>query len=121
MRELVSSARRAHPGLHVEIEDQVAEEDRVVTRWLATTIEPGGEPAGLPRYVSCCAGISIIRLLAGKQVDSRTECVIPVLLATLSSAFADQGRARSTAVAGTSSSSGLPAWSSPPTMRSLSE
>jgi tripartite-type tricarboxylate transporter receptor subunit TctC len=70
----VSGQRRAHPGLHVHIEDQVAEDDRVVTRWLATTMGPGGEPAGSLRYVPFCAGISIIRLLAGKQVDSRTEC-----------------------------------------------
>jgi hypothetical protein len=75
VRRLVSSRRRAHPGLHVQIEDQMAEDDRVVTRWLATTMEPMGEPAGSPaRHVPCCAGISIIRLLAGKQVDSRTEC-----------------------------------------------
>jgi predicted ester cyclase len=74
VRRLVSDQRRAHPGLHVQIEDQVAEEDRVVTRWRATTTEPGDEPAGpTPRDVPFCAGISIIRLLAGKQVDSRTE------------------------------------------------
>ena len=75
VRQLVSSQRRAHPGLRVEIEDQIAEEDRVVTRWHATV--PAREaqlppaPAG---RTACCAGISITRLLAGKQVDSRTEC-----------------------------------------------
>jgi predicted ester cyclase len=75
VRRLVSGQRRSHPGLYVQIEDQVAEDDRVVARWRATTTEPGGERAGpTPRYVPFCAGISIIRLLAGKQVDSRTEC-----------------------------------------------
>lgn len=73
VRRLVASRRRAHPGLHIKIEDQVAEEDRVVTRWQATATAPAadGVPAG---YAPCCAGISIIRLLAGKQVDSHTEC-----------------------------------------------
>ena len=75
VRQLVSSHRHAHPGLHIKIEDQIAEEDRVVTRWHATIpareaqapIAPAGRDA-------CYAGISIIRLLAGKQVDSHTEC-----------------------------------------------
>ena len=74
VRRLVSSYRRGHPSLYIKIEDQIAEDDLVVTRWQATTTAPGARPAqagagGLP----CCAGISIIRLLAGKQVDSRTE------------------------------------------------
>jgi predicted ester cyclase len=77
MRQLVSSRRRAHPGLYVKIEDQIAEDDRVVTRWRATV--PAREaqaprpPAGRAAF---CAGISITRLLAGKQVDSHTECGI---------------------------------------------
>ncbi len=74
VHQLVSAHRRAHPGLHVKIEDQVAEDDRVVTQWLATTLGPGGAAGPPPRRIPCCAGISIIRLLAGKQVDSRTEC-----------------------------------------------
>ena len=75
VRRLVSSHRDAHPSLYVKIEDQIAEEDRVVTRWHATV--PAREaqaplaPAG---RTACCAGISITRLLAGKQVDSHTEC-----------------------------------------------
>ena len=73
VRRLVVGRRRAHPDLHVKIEDQIAEEDRVVTRWRATTTastaRDGGTPTGGAR---CYAGISIIRLLAGKQVDSHT-------------------------------------------------
>jgi predicted ester cyclase len=60
VRRLVSRGRRAYPDLYVKIEDQIAEEDRVATRWRATATE-------------CYAGISIIRLLAGKQVDSHTR------------------------------------------------
>ena len=65
VRQLVSRGRRAHPDLYVKIEDQIAEDDRVATRWCATTARTGHTP----RY----AGISIVRLLAGKQVDSHTE------------------------------------------------
>jgi hypothetical protein len=60
VRRLVSRGRRAYPDLYVKIEDQIAEEDRVATRWRAAATE-------------CYAGISIVRLLAGKQVDSHTR------------------------------------------------
>jgi len=74
VRRLVSSRRRAHPGLYIKIEDQIAEDELVVTRWLATATATGVQPAAVrARRIPCCAGISIIRLLAGKQVDSRTE------------------------------------------------
>ena len=63
VRRFVSSYRSASHGLYVKVEDQIAEDDRVVTRWRATTAR-----------TECCAGISIIRLLAGLQVDSLTEC-----------------------------------------------
>jgi hypothetical protein len=66
VRELVSCGRRAHPELYIKIDDQIAEDDRVATRWRATT---NGR-------TECYAGISIIRLLAGKQVDSHTEYTV---------------------------------------------
>jgi predicted ester cyclase len=59
----VSSGRRAHPDLYIKIDDQIAEDDRVATRWRATSTD----------RTQCYAGISIVRLLAGKQVDSHTE------------------------------------------------
>ena len=77
VRQFVSSRRRAHPGLYIKIEDQIAEDDRVVTRWRATV--PAREakapfaPAG---RAACYAGISVTRLLGGKQVDSYTECAV---------------------------------------------
>jgi predicted ester cyclase len=61
VRRLVAARRRAYPDLYVKIEDQLADEDRVATRWRAATT----------RCYS--SGISIVRLLAGKQVDSYTE------------------------------------------------
>jgi predicted SnoaL-like aldol condensation-catalyzing enzyme len=63
VRQLVSGSRRAQPGLYVKIDDQIAEEDRVVTRWHALTTGSAAH----------WTGISIVRLLAGKQVDAHTE------------------------------------------------
>lgn len=78
VRELVSNGRRAHPDLYVNVEDQIAEDDRVVTRWQAATRVPGAHAAGASiECVRLCSGISIVRLLAGKQVDSHTECGYP--------------------------------------------
>ena len=74
MRRFVCSRRRRHPGLCVVVDDQLAEDDRVVTRWHAAVapgrVVPADGRAGTVAY----GGISIIRLLAGKQVDSHTEC-----------------------------------------------
>ena len=70
VRQLVSNRRRAYPELYVKIEDQIAEDDRVVTRWRAAAEANGGAGVGCMRH---CSGISIVRLLAGKQVDSHTE------------------------------------------------
>jgi len=67
VRRLVAGRRHADPDLHIKIEDQLAEDDRVATRWHATTSRDGN--GRTPHY----AGISITRLLAGKQVDSHTE------------------------------------------------
>jgi predicted ester cyclase len=61
LRMLVTRRRCADPDLHVKIEDQIAEDDQVVTRWRATG------------RTTRCVGISIIRLLAGKQVDCHTQ------------------------------------------------
>ena len=73
MRRLVSHGRRAHPGLYVKIEDQIAEDDRVATRWHATTRAAARAPVAPTDHTPYYAGISIIRLIAGKQVDSHTE------------------------------------------------
>jgi SnoaL-like polyketide cyclase len=71
----VSTCRRACPDLYIKIEDQIAEDDRVVTRWQATTAAAGAQPAGAASArTPCYAGISVVRFLAGLQVDSHTEC-----------------------------------------------
>jgi predicted SnoaL-like aldol condensation-catalyzing enzyme len=72
VRQLVSSGRRAYPDLCVEIDDQIAEDDRVVVRWRATAA-PAVTSIRPRARVAHVAGVSIVRLLAGKQVDARTE------------------------------------------------
>ena len=74
VRRFVSNQRIACPDLYVMIEDQIAEGDRVVTCWRATA----GAPRPLVETASIgpcqrCVGITIVRLLAGKQVDAHTE------------------------------------------------
>jgi predicted ester cyclase len=74
VRRLVSRGRRDYPDLYIKIEDQIAEDDRVATRWRATAKTPTARATTAPSGdAQCYAGISIIRLLAGKQVDSHTE------------------------------------------------
>ena len=74
VRRLVASRRRAHPDLQVKIDDQIAEGDRVATVWRTTTRTPARPaPGSSPASDASWSGISIIRLLAGKQVDSHTE------------------------------------------------
>jgi predicted SnoaL-like aldol condensation-catalyzing enzyme len=71
----VSQRRIACPDLYVKIEDQIAEDDRVVTRWRTTARTPHAPALRASiRPSQSCAGITIIRLLAGKQVDAHTQC-----------------------------------------------
>ncbi len=74
VRRLVASRRRAYPDLHIKIQDQIAEDDLVAMRWRATASAPVNQTApGRPR---CWAGISVIRLLAGKQVEAHTALAL---------------------------------------------
>ena len=59
VRTLVSSRRSVHPDLYVKIDDDIAEHDLVAVRWRATG-------------AADCSGISVVRLIAGKLVDSYT-------------------------------------------------
>ena len=69
VRQLVSSHRHAHPGLHVKIEDQIAEDDCVATRWHATVPAPKAQaPAlALAGRTAYYAGNLDHPSLAGKQ------------------------------------------------------
>jgi predicted SnoaL-like aldol condensation-catalyzing enzyme len=48
VRQLVARHHHAHPGLHVKIEDQIAEEDRIATRWHATVPAPQAQDPSPP-------------------------------------------------------------------------
>src|SRR4028118_1132762 len=68
----VSIFRTAFPDIHLEIEDQVAEGDKVVTRWTGTGthegdlmgIAPTGNKVTLP-------GMEIVRFSGGKLAEGR--------------------------------------------------
>ena len=77
VRGLVSSGRRAYPDMYVKIKDQIAEDDRVVTRWQATaTAQDAHAHGAATRGTQSYTGISIVRLLGGKQVDAHTEYTV---------------------------------------------
>ncbi len=69
-KEYVGAYRSALSDIHVEIEDQIAEGDKVVTRWIGTGthdgefagIAPTGKRVTLP-------GMEIVRISGGKLVE----------------------------------------------------
>jgi len=70
VKELVSELRRGFPDLRFTIHDQVAEADRVVTRWAAqgTHLRPfSGVPASGKQLTM--SGITVFRLFAGRIVE----------------------------------------------------
>lgn len=70
IRQFYEAFRRAFPDLHFAIEDQLADGDRVVTRWSARGTHTGSFH-GLPatgRKVKL-AGIDIDRFVDGKVVE----------------------------------------------------
>jgi len=71
VRRFVSRLRIAYPGIYLHVEDQIAEEDRVVTRWRATG-QSGAAAVGGPGAPEG-GGITITRMLAGKQVEAYTH------------------------------------------------
>lgn len=74
LRALVEGYRAAFGGLNVRVEDQVAEGDKVVTRWTATGSHDGElfgvAPTGKDLEVT---GISIERLKDGRVVEDWTN------------------------------------------------
>jgi steroid delta-isomerase-like uncharacterized protein len=73
-KQFFASLRAAFPDLHFTIEDQIAEGDKVVTRWSAHATHTGefqGIPAtGRQGHVT---GITINRLANGKVVEGWTN------------------------------------------------
>jgi steroid delta-isomerase-like uncharacterized protein len=70
-KQFVSIFRSAFPDIHVTIEDQIAEEDKVVTRWTVRMTHKGelmGIPATGKQVV--VTGISINRFVGDKSVEA---------------------------------------------------
>jgi predicted ester cyclase len=66
IRALVLRSRETFPDLRVDINDGLAEDDLVAIRWTASGTGSSGAPVEW-------SGISVFRLLAGKQVESWTQ------------------------------------------------
>ncbi|MEW9547872.1 ester cyclase [Nonomuraea sp. NPDC050783] len=62
LKKSIESSRRLYPDLHIHVEDQIAEGDRVATRWVAAMTRDG-KPHRL-------AGITIDRFKADKIVEA---------------------------------------------------
>jgi steroid delta-isomerase-like uncharacterized protein len=73
-KKTIAMYRDAFPDVHFTIEDQVAEGDRVVTRWTATGTHEGElmgiQPSGNKATVT---GITIDRIENGKIVEGWTS------------------------------------------------
>ena len=70
-RKTIAANRRAFPDIEITIEDQVAEGDRVATRWTAAmthTGELGGRSASGKRVR--ISGITVERFEGGKVVEA---------------------------------------------------
>jgi steroid delta-isomerase-like uncharacterized protein len=71
LKKLISIYRDAFPDVHFTIEDQIAEGDKVVTRWTSRGTHKGelmGIPATGKQTVS--AGITITKFADGKAIES---------------------------------------------------
>jgi steroid delta-isomerase-like uncharacterized protein len=74
VKQFYTALRAAFPTIHFMIEDQIAEGDKVVTRWTARATHTG-EFQGIPPTgkVGTITGITIDRIAAGKLVEGWTE------------------------------------------------
>ena len=70
-KQFVTAYRNAFPDVHFTIDDQIAEGDKVMTRWTAQGTHQG-ELAGLPATgkSSTVTGITVHRLVEGKIAES---------------------------------------------------
>ena len=71
LRKTIAMNRAAFPDMRIEVEDQVAEGDKVTTRWTATMTHEGqlGDAPATGRRVTL-RGITIERFEDGKVVEA---------------------------------------------------
>jgi predicted ester cyclase len=73
-KQFVLAIRRAFSDLHYTIEDQIAEGDRVVTRWTAQGTHQGEFQGRSPTGKRVrLTGISIYRVAGGKLIEGWTK------------------------------------------------
>lgn len=73
-KQFTAAMHNAFPDAHYTVEDQIAEGDRVVTRWTARGTHEGEfqgiSPSGKQTTIT---GITIFRIANGKMVESWTN------------------------------------------------
>ncbi len=73
LKAFITAQRLAYPDLHITVVDQIAEGDRVATRWTARGTQQdefqGRPPAG---QAATWAGITLARLANGKIIEDWT-------------------------------------------------
>lgn len=84
VKQYIATMREAFPDVEFTIEDQIAEGDRVVTRWTASGTHQG-EFAGIPPTGKQAevSGIAITRVAGGKFVEGWTNWGVYGLLQQL--------------------------------------
>lgn len=72
LKNWVTERRRAFPDLQVTVEDWIAENDRVVSRWTAKGTHTGGDFQGIPASGSSIeiSGIAIDRFDGDRTAES---------------------------------------------------
>lgn len=74
LKQVASGYFTAFPDLRITVEDQIAEGDKVVTRWTSGGINTGslfGMPA--THKAATITGITITRVVGGKVVETWTN------------------------------------------------
>jgi steroid delta-isomerase-like uncharacterized protein len=81
MKRTIEQNRQAFPDIHLTVEDQVAEADKVVTRWRAEMTHAGGRAGVAPTGNRIMiTGITIDRFDRGKIVEAwRSMDVLAVM------------------------------------------
>jgi len=74
LKQLIAAQRMAYPDLQITVEDQIAEGDKVATRWRARGTHLG-EFQGMPPTgkARTWAGITLARLANGKVIEGWTN------------------------------------------------
>ena len=71
IKQIVTAFRAAYPDLAFTVEDQIADGDKVASRWIARGANTGAfmgmPPTGKPVTI---AGMLIVRVAGGKMVES---------------------------------------------------